>query len=118
MQGDSLLSFYDTAHRNVFTTTTGNLKAAKDRSSMVASDYSEPFFSMGSVSVIVANHSYKLNLATNEMSVKALQGHTLPLADQALPELEDMRLLLVSHLLENGYEVSSLQSEVTDPGSE
>ena len=109
MEGESLLSIDDSKHRPIFTTgISGTTEASDQTEDMVISDYSAPFYSMGSVLVVIANRVYKLDLKTNRMTVKELEGHTAPQAKSRFPALEEVREMLISHLKSNDYDVSSL----------
>jgi len=109
MDGESLLSVDDSRHRPIFLTG-AKQPTGSGPSSMTIADYSEPFYSMGYLSVVIANRIYNLNLLTNDLTVKELEGHTAPLPESEFPELEDIREKLISHLRSKDYDVSTLVS--------
>ncbi|MBF0235893.1 MAG: sulfatase-like hydrolase/transferase [Desulfamplus sp.] len=73
-------------------------------------DYSAPFYSLGALSLVVANRSYTLNLAKNELLVRQIDKHTAPIEDTRFPAIEEVRTTLLSHLKICGYDISSLSS--------
>ena len=109
MDGESLLSFRDREHRPIFLASISGAKTGnKETGAMVISDYSQPFFSLGKVSVVIANRVYSLNLKNNRFGFHELEGHTTPQSSLRFPPDDDVRETLISHLRDNGYDVSLL----------
>ncbi|MFQ5739025.1 MAG: sulfatase-like hydrolase/transferase [Acidobacteriota bacterium] len=68
-----------------------------------------PFHSLGSVTAIVCQNAYRLDLPEGLLSLHPIRGHTLPCPPEELPTRERMKTRLLDHLSRNGYDVSSLK---------
>jgi arylsulfatase A-like enzyme len=81
-------------------------------------DSRPPFYSLRYVNIAVCQRSFSLDLRTNAMTVSELSGHSAPCAESELPEPAEARRLIVEHLRENGYDVSSLDAPLRAPPTE
>lgn len=97
MDGESLLSFKDREHRPIFLASISGVKTGnRETGAMVISDYSKPFFSLGKVSVVIANRAYSLNLKSNRLSVHEVEGHSAPQSALQFPSKDDVRETLIA----------------------
>jgi hypothetical protein len=69
-----------------------------------------PFFNLRAVSVVICHRSFRLELPSNKLWPSEVSGHTAPCADEEIPDPAEVRALIVDHLRENAYDVSSLSS--------
>ena len=69
---------------------------------------SPPFYGIRMISAEICHKSYQLNLIKNKFSVVDIVGHTVPCNNSEMPDEVDVRGFLVTHLRENGYDISSL----------
>jgi hypothetical protein len=67
-----------------------------------------PFFSMGSISMVVGQRVYKLDLVDPGLSVQDLADHTAPLPASELPSAQQAGEILVNHLRDRGWDVAGL----------
>lgn len=67
-----------------------------------------PFYSMGSLFMIVGQRVHSLDLAAGVVGIHDLPDHTAPLVADELPSSETVGTMLVEHLAERGYDVSGL----------
>lgn len=67
-----------------------------------------PFFSMGSLSMIVGQRVYSLDLVKPELGFHDLTDHTAPSPEADLPTIGTAGRLLVDHLQESGWDITGL----------
>lgn len=66
---------------------------------------SAPFYSLGSVTMVICNKSFRLTLESNSLTSKTINDHTLPCDQSLLPSDLEARKLIVDVLLDNNYSV-------------
>ena len=71
-----------------------------------------PFYSLGMVRVIVCHKSFRLSLRNRVMHVSSIEDHTSPCPEAELPDPAEVERLILSHLAQNGYDVSSFSTPV------
>jgi hypothetical protein len=71
---------------------------------------SPPFYNLRAVQVAVSDRLYRLDLRTREIHTARLDGHTAPLDDREPPSPDAIRRIIVDHLRNNGYDVTSLDA--------
>jgi arylsulfatase A-like enzyme len=69
---------------------------------------SPPFYTLGSLNVILCNFIYRLDLRTGRSLRQQIPNHTAPCMPRQLPRSPEVRAFLVDHLKKSGYDVSSL----------
>ncbi|WPB82210.1 sulfatase-like hydrolase/transferase [Archangium violaceum] len=65
-----------------------------------------PLYGMTTVSAIVCDRWWTLQLKTGELQTGRVSGHTAPCAEESLPKAEDLRQRFLSHLRERGFELA------------
>ena len=73
-----------------------------------------PFFSLGSLSAIIGDRIFRLDLQKPNFEVSRVNGHTAVCDENKIPSPTEVQRLLLSHLSENGYDISSLQRPRVD----
>ena len=68
-----------------------------------------PFYALGSVTAIVCQRAYRLDLDARRMRVDDLESHTASCDPFELAGAEEVELEIVDHLRTNGYDVSELE---------
>lgn len=68
----------------------------------------EPFYQFGSLQVVVCQRMYTLDLNHNRWTEVDVAGHTAPCPLTELPTRAEVRQIVLDHLRENGFDVSSL----------
>ena len=71
-----------------------------------------PFYSLGMVRAVICHKSFRLSLRHHVMHVSSIEGHTSPCPEAELPDPAEVELLILSHLAQNGYDVSSFSTPV------
>ena len=71
-----------------------------------------PFYSMGSLTMIVGQRVYTLDLTHPALEIHDLTDHTAPSSEDDLPNAETAGRILVDHLREKGWDVSGLPNPV------
>ena len=67
-----------------------------------------PFWTLGSVGVFYRDRLFMLDLREKVFSIEEIEGHTYPCGEADVPDPESIGRLIMEHLEENGYDVSSL----------
>ena len=73
-----------------------------------------PFFSLGSLSAIIGDRIFRLDLQKPNFEVSRVNGHTAVFDENKIPSPTEVQRLLLSHLSKNGYDISSLQRPRVD----
>jgi arylsulfatase A-like enzyme len=68
-----------------------------------------PFYSIGSVGVIICQNLYLLNLEKGILTISAVKGHTAPCSESDIPSPQEIGQMIINHLVENGYDTSSIR---------
>lgn len=68
-----------------------------------------PFYSLGSVSAIFYHRTFELKLETGTLEISDIRGHTSPCPEDEIPDPDQIGRLIVDHLKECDYDVSSLK---------
>jgi hypothetical protein len=76
-----------------------------------------PFHSLGSVSAIFRQRSFELNLGSGTLEISDIESHTSPSPEDEIPDPSTIGRLIVDHLRECDYDVSSLKSVITATGA-
>lgn len=112
MRGRSLLAGAPPARRPVFST-----RFRQDTLERVVpggpfrvaqASLGPPFYSVGSLSMVVGQRVFTLDLHSGELASVDLPDHTEPLALSALPTPEAARALMIAHLAAQGFDVTGL----------
>jgi hypothetical protein len=74
-----------------------------------ATDYNPPFFSLGTANIVVGDRWYGLNVENNSMAISRIEGHTRPYPAEELPSPSKAKEMIVDHLIDCGYDVTSLR---------
>jgi hypothetical protein len=69
-----------------------------------------PFYSIGSVGVIICQKMFLLNLEDGVLAVSDIKGHTSPCRDSDIPSPQQAGRLIIDHLADNGYDTSSIRT--------
>ncbi|MBN2368986.1 MAG: sulfatase-like hydrolase/transferase [Vicinamibacteria bacterium] len=69
-----------------------------------------PFYSLRYVNVAICQRTFSLDLQMNVIAVSDLSGHSAPCDESDLPQPAEAKRMIVAHLRENGYDVSSLDA--------
>ena len=72
-----------------------------------------PFYSLGSVGIFYRQKLFNLVLEDSRLEISTVAGHTFPATPAEIPSPEVIEQLLVDHLTESGYNVSSLERPFT-----
>ncbi|HYO71001.1 MAG TPA: sulfatase-like hydrolase/transferase [Archangium sp.] len=72
-------------------------------------DPGPPLYGLSTLSAVVCDRWWTLQLKTGEMSRGQVSGHTAPCAEASLPPEADIRRTLLSHLRERGFELPHLE---------
>ena len=73
-----------------------------------------PFYSLGMVRAIICHKSFRLSLRNRVMEVSSIEGHTVPCPETELPDPAEVEQLILSHLAQVGYDVSSFSAPVPE----
>lgn len=68
-----------------------------------------PFYSMGVTTLIVCDRSYVARWGKGTMTVSTIKGHTEPCHDEVLVDGETAERMILNHLAERGYDISSVE---------
>jgi hypothetical protein len=68
----------------------------------------QPFGSMGSLIMVIAQRVYSLDLVGRDFEIHDLPDHTAPVAEADLPGADSAAAMMVAHLASRGYDVSGL----------
>lgn len=67
-----------------------------------------PFYQLGYLRLVLCHRWFELGLRNPRLVYGEIEGHTSPCEVGGLPSTDDVERLLVTHLAENGYDVSGL----------
>lgn len=67
-----------------------------------------PFYQFGVESMVVCNQYYELNLVNLTWSENTVPGYATPCDSGSLPSPEEARMIMVDHLKEKGFDVTSI----------
>jgi arylsulfatase A-like enzyme len=111
MEGLSLLRDDVEARQFIFTVDRVHGKEIGDMGHLQLdmSAISPPFYTLGSVGVFYCNRLFNLILEKNALEISTIEGHTSPCKEEDLPAPEMIRKLIIDHLEEHGYDISSLE---------
>ena len=73
-----------------------------------------PFYSLGMVRAIICHKSFRLSLRNRVMEVSSIEGHTVPCPETELPDPAEVEQLILSHLAQVSYDVSSFSTPVPE----
>ena len=68
-----------------------------------------PFYSMGGTTMIVCDRSYIARWWNGVMGVSAISGHTAPCDEEVIVDGETAEKMILNHLAERGYDISSVE---------
>ena len=111
MEGVSLLSGEPDPMRPIFTVvhSLGGEKRIKGHTRFDSTQPGPPFYSMGTLGVILCDRLYRLKLNESLLEVSQIAGHTAPCADSDMPDPAYVERLLIGHLEANGYDTGSIR---------
>ena len=112
MSGISLLSSEIDPNRIIFTfdRKKGDVITRNKQGWMLdKSKAGPPFYSLGSVSAIFCHRSFELKLETGALEISDIMSHTSPCPEDEIPDPDKIGRLIVDHLKECDYDVSSLK---------
>ena len=69
-----------------------------------------PFYTLGSLGAFYCDRLFTLRLEENVLEISRIKGHTAPCHQDDLPDPESIGKLLIDHLIENGYDTSSIKT--------
>ena len=116
MEGSSLLAGEPDTGRYIFTTARryGDvLDKTGGKWKMDAQKAGPPFYSLGTVGIIFRDKLFSLVMKADRLGISTFEGHTFPATPEEMPAPEVMEQLLVDHLAESGYDISSLKRPFT-----
>ncbi len=73
---------------------------------------SPPFYQVGYVGLVACNEWYELYVQNPSLSYGEIKGYPEPCALSALPTPEQAKQILLDHLFQNGFDVSSFPNSV------
>jgi arylsulfatase A-like enzyme len=76
----------------------------------MATNYNAPFYSLHAVSVIIRDRFYYLSLKDGQIAASKIEGHTNPFDQHKIPSTTKIKNFIFTHLKDNKYDISSLQS--------
>ncbi len=68
-----------------------------------------PFYNLGKISMVRCNRWYSLNLKDGQISEKEISNHTNPCDRMDIPAKAEEKAYLIKHLVDKGYDVSTLR---------
>jgi arylsulfatase A-like enzyme len=117
MEGSSLLAGEVESGRFIFTVDRKMGDTRKKTSGgywiMDAKKTGPPFYSLGSLGIFSRQKLFNLVLEDSHLEISTVKGHTFPAAPAEIPAPEVIEQLLVDHLAESGYDISSLKRPFT-----
>jgi hypothetical protein len=117
MEGVSLLEGEPEAGRFIFTVDRkmGNTRIKNSNGNWLMDPRltGPPFYSLGTLGAYYRQMMYKLDLKESRLDISELPGHTFPEDPDELPSPEVIEQLLIDHLVECGYDVSSIKRPFT-----
>jgi arylsulfatase A-like enzyme len=69
-----------------------------------------PFFSLGGMEVIKCNQVFGWSFASNKWEMVTIDGHTMPCKESEFSSPEEFQTLIKQHLMNRGYETTSLEN--------
>jgi len=69
-----------------------------------------PFYTLGTLAIIHCHQWFQLTLSTNHLHRSTIKSHTAPCDDAPPMTMEQARRLLVQHLEERGYDITSIRN--------
>ncbi|MDD3642175.1 MAG: sulfatase-like hydrolase/transferase [Candidatus Krumholzibacteria bacterium] len=115
MEGASLLSGKIDPMRPIFTVQ-HNVKGQGRIKGQLRLEHAQPkppFYSMGTLGVLLCDRLYRLRLDESLLIVSQIRGHTLPCADREMLDQASAERLLIEHLEENGYDTRSIRQPLS-----
>jgi hypothetical protein len=115
MTGNSLLADNLSLDRAIISATVGDeLKVTDDRTTWVVdeSKISPPFYQLGKINMIVCDRWYSLNLRKPGLTYGHVEGSTISCKLDELPSPEEATNMLLKHLSDHGYDVSTFPATV------
>lgn len=70
-----------------------------------------PFYSLGSLAMVVCDKWYRMSLKTGKISIKSIEGHTQICEPGALPNAEQAKEKLLKRLSRSGYRINEGEFE-------
>lgn len=114
MDGKSLLKNKIDKYRPIYSAFTKRPKRFRNGLWAVV-DRSPPFYSLGSLAMIVCDKWYRMSLKTGKVQIKSVEGHTQRCDPKVLPSLDQTREKLLERLIRSGYRIPQ---EVNDKFAE
>jgi len=95
--------------------TTGELVAVTESRGWALSEdkIAPPFYQLGYVSLIVCNRWYELYFIHPRLLYGEVQGHTAPCDANNLPTTDYAKSIILNHLADNDYNVSSFPKDIS-----
>lgn len=110
MEGQSVLSTDLDAYRPIFVSSLAIDQLISDPLwvTLDMEKVKPPFYQFGTEKMIICNHYYELNLVDLTWSEGVIADHTAPCDPSTLPSLDEARSIIVEHLREKGFDVTSI----------
>ena len=117
MEGTSLISSAPETNRIIFVADRRHDLSNRRRRlrRLGPSPFGPPFYSLGYIGAVYCQRLYGMSLVDSTFAVSDFEGHTAPCGESELPAPDQMRRLLIDHLIECGYDVSSIEDPTDAP---
>jgi hypothetical protein len=118
MSGRSLLRGEPDPLRPVFGSEYDDTALVDDNGRLVidATRIEPPFYTMRRATMVVCDRLFRVDLPSRDLQFGEVEGHTQPCAESDVPSARQAFVMILNHLSENGYDVSSFG--VPDQGDE
>ena len=121
MRGQSLLNDALIGPQYIFSASVESslIEVSKDGLWIVAADRQKPpFYQVGYVGLIACDRWFELYLQNPGMLYGDVKGHTQSCKPDSLPTAEEAEAILLDHLLQNGFDISSFPGSISVQHSE
>lgn len=114
MQGESVLENNLSPTRKIFNAdVAGDLVSDSEKGWLVdVTKLSPPFYQLGTVSLVVCNRWFSLNLRFPELSYHEVEGSTLTCNEKDIPSPQQAKEILLEQLREEKYDVSLFPQDI------
>jgi hypothetical protein len=111
MEGRSLLSQEPGRERPIFVVDRRHgLTGVGRRREPGDAEIAPPFYTLGFVGAFFCDRLFMLNLSESTLAVSRVDGHTAPCTDGDVPSAEEIGQMIIDHLIESGYDTSSIKT--------
>jgi hypothetical protein len=111
MEGRSLLSQEPGLERPIFVVDRkSGLTGVGRRREPGDAKIAPPFYTLGFIGAFICDRLFMLNLSESTLAVSRVDGHTAPCLDEDVPTAEEVGQMIIDHLIESGYDTSSIEA--------